>query len=113
MDGSTEADNKEQELVFVIFCHRDAVAQKISHTILNPATGSSEGLVNCLRSAFDERLDIDISQKDTVLNTESRPFLVGCGTDGASVNVGVHNGMKAQMQATLPWLFWSWCFSIG
>ena len=43
-----------------------------------------------------------VHQKKRVLNTEFRPFLVGDGTDGASVNVGIHHGMKAQMQVNHP-----------
>ena len=34
--------------------------------------------------------------------------MVGGGTDGASVNIGCHNGVK---QSMFPWLFWAWCFS--
>lgn len=49
--------------------------------------------------------------KESVLNTEARPILVGGGTDGASVSVGVHNGMRAIMQEKLPWLYWAWYFS--
>ena len=49
--------------------------------------------------------------KESALDSESCPVLVGGGTDGASVNVSVHRGMKSQMQAKLPWLFWAWCFS--
>ncbi len=45
------------------------------------------------------------------MSGEGKPALVGGGTDGASVNVGIHNGMKACMQETLPWLHWAWCFS--
>ena len=43
-----------------------------------------------------KRLDITIQQKESVLNTECRPVLVGGGTDGASVNVGIHSGMKSR-----------------
>ena len=39
------------------------------------------------------------------------PVLVGGSTDGTSVNIGVHNGMKGQMQSALPWLHWAWCYS--
>ena len=39
------------------------------------------------------------------------PVLVGTGTYGASVNVGAHGSMKVKLQASLPWLFWSWCFA--
>lgn len=52
-----------------------------------------------------------IYQKDSVLNSEGKPVLVGGDTDGASVNVGIHNGMKTRMQEVLPWLFWAWRFS--
>ena len=38
-------------------------------------------------------------------------MLVGGGTNGASVHVGVHTGLKAQMQQALPWLYWSWCYA--
>ena len=109
MDGSTDAGNKEQELVFVTFCYRDVKALEIrSHTrylsIVNPATTNSEGLVSCLQGAFAKQFDVDIFQKDSVLNSD-KPVLVCGGTDGASVNVGIHNGMKARMQETLPWLY--------
>lgn len=39
------------------------------------------------------------------------PVLVGCGTDGASVNVSHQNGMRGKLQAALPWLYWSWCYA--
>ena len=41
----------------------------------------------------------------------SFPILVGAGTDDASVNVGANGGMKAKLQSSSPWLFWSWCFA--
>lgn len=115
MDGATDAGNKEQEVIFVNFCRRDVKALEVRSctrylTIVNPASGNSEGLVSCLQGAFTERLNVDICQKDSVLNTEGMPVLIGGGTDGASVNVGIHHGMKAQMQETLPWLYWAWCF---
>ena len=39
------------------------------------------------------------------------PVLIGASSNGASVNVAEHNGVRGQMQRALPWLFWSWCFS--
>ena len=39
------------------------------------------------------------------------PVLIGASSDGASVNVAEHSGVRRQMQHALPWLFWSWCFS--
>ena len=80
MDGSTDAGNKEQEFVFVTFCYRDVKALEIrSHTlylsIVNPATTNSEGLVICLQGTFAKRFDVDICQKDSVLNSD-KPVLV-------------------------------------
>ena len=115
MDGSTDAGNIEQEMIFVLHCKRDDKAKMMrSHTryfaILNPTCSTADGLIDCLSGAL-ERLDIDVSQKESVLNAECRPVLIGGGTDGASVNVGVHSGMKVKIQGTLPWLYWAWCFS--
>ena len=57
-----------------------------------------------------DRLKIeDILDKDAVLG--GRPTLVDGGSDGASVNVGQHTGMRAKIQSALPWIFWSWCFA--
>lgn len=115
MDGSTDAGNKEQELVLVLFCSKDDEAQEIRSctrylSVGNPAQSNAEGLIDCLGGAL-RRLGIDLHQKDTVVKVRGRPALVGGGTDGASVNIGLHNGMKAQMQSKFPWLFWAWCFS--
>ena len=38
-------------------------------------------------------------------------MLVGCGTDGASVNVSDQNGMRGKLQAALPWLYWARCYA--
>ena len=53
-------------------------------------------------SAFD---------RESVLNVQGFFVLVGCGTDSASINVGRCNGMKMKLQAVLPLLHWSWCFT--
>lgn len=75
-----------------------------------PTPPNVEGLIDCLGHTMG-RLAIDLHQRDTVLKVQDKPALVGGGTDGASVNIGVHNAMKAQMQSMFPWLFWAWCFS--
>lgn len=31
------------------------------------------------------------------------------GTDGESLNICGHSGMRGTMQRALPWLFWAWC----
>ena len=116
MDGSTDSGNEEQDIIFVVYCKIDEHTKEIRfHTtyilgILNPTFTTAGGLLGCLQIALDN-LDVKICNKDDLLGNESCPVLVGGGTDGASVNVGVHSGTKARMQDELPWLFWSWCFS--
>ena len=115
LDGSTDAGNVEQELVFMLFCYKDDNAKEIRSctrylAVVNPAHTNAEGLVACLGRAL-ERLGISLEDKESVLKVEGRPALIGGGSDGASVNIGVHNGMKAQLQSKYPWLFWAWCFS--
>ena len=51
----------------------------------------------------------DVLDRDAVLS--SKPVLIGGGTDGASVNVGQHNSMRAKLQDSLQWLFWAWCYA--
>ena len=113
MDGSTDAGNMEQELVLVVFCVKDEAAQQIRSctrylAVISPERGTAEGLVDCLGEAL-KRLGIDMKDED--IFSEGRPALVGGGTDGASVNIGSHSGMKAHLESVFPWLFWAWCFS--
>ena len=65
MDGSTDAGNIEQEMIFVLYCKRDDKAKMMrSHTrylaLLSPTRSTTEGLIDCLSGAL-ERLD---SQKE-------------------------------------------------
>lgn len=67
-------------MIFVLYCKRDDKAKVIkSHTrylaLLNPTSSTAEGLVDCLSDAL-KWLDIDVSQKEGVLNTEHRPVFV-------------------------------------
>ena len=116
MDGSTDSGNTEQELVLVIFCEKDEAKQEIkSHTrylaVVSPEKTRSDGLVDCLNKAL-ERIGCHIKEgEDAVLITESGPTLVGGCTDGVSVNLGVHIGMKAQLQSKFSWLLGGWWFS--
>ena len=119
MDGSTDAGNLEQEVIFVVYCEKDEVAHQIRSAtrylaIVSPQHSTAEGLVDCLQEALS-RLCIDIHQDEDndvdIIFSDGKPVLVGGGTDGASVNIGCHNGVKEKLQSMFPWLFWAWCFS--
>ena len=47
----------------------------------------------------------------SVLGIQGKPILIGGGTDGASVNIAEHSGMKGKLQKQLPWLYWTWCYA--
>ena len=47
----------------------------------------------------------NLLQRESVLGVRELPVVVGCGTDGASVDVSDQNGMQGKLQATLPWCY--------
>ena len=51
------------------------------------------GLCECIHKAFE---------RSGINNFQSR--LVGLNIDGASVNLGIHNGLGALMKNEMPWL---------
>ena len=53
----------------------------------------------------------NILDRLSVLGVQGKPILIGGGTDGASVNIAEHNGMKGKLQKELPWLYWTWCYA--
>ena len=53
----------------------------------------------------------DLQCPEDVLGVDGLPVLIGAGTDGATVNVGVHACLKAKLQSKLPWVSWSRCFA--
>ena len=65
--------------------------------LVKPTQADVEGLLSCLGEALHRMNISDIFSAE--------------GSDGASVNVGAHGRMKAKLQSSSPWLFWSWCFA--
>ena len=100
----------------LLYCSIDATAQEITPctrylSIHSPEKADASGLLLCVSEALKFMGVENVSDKDSVLGVEGRPVFVEGGTDRASVNVGVHTGLKAQMQQALPWLYWSWCYA--
>ena len=116
MDGSTDAGNLEDELVVLLHCHLDDNTQEMTTctrflSLHNPQKADASGLIGCISEAMNLLGVEDVLDKDSVLGVSTKPVLVGIGTDGATVNIGAHNGMRGQMQRALPWLFWCWCYA--
>jgi len=57
-------------------------------------------------------MNVKFSEEIDHLSTfqEGIQVLVGGGSDGASVNICCHNGVK-KVQTLFSWLFWARCFS--
>ena len=116
MDGSTDAGNIEQELVLILFCIKDDSAQKVRSctkflSLSSPEKADADGLIKCLSGALHSLGVTDVLDQANVIGVGEKPVLVGGGTDGASVNVAQHGGMKGKLQHALPWLMWSWCYA--
>ena len=65
------------------------------------ASSNAQGIIDAIHDAMQE---LEIPE------AEWKPKLLSLGTDGASVNTGVRNGVVALMrQADMPWLMGMWC----
>ena len=81
------------------------------YCVLEPRKTDADGLVECLGAALKGMGIDNLLERENVLSVNGFPLLVGCGTDGASVNIAEQNGMKGKLQAALPWLHWAWCYA--
>ena len=116
MDGSTDAGNVADELIAILYCLKDDEAQEVRScirflSVQVPTRADAGGLIRCLCSAMEEVGLGNFLDRVSVLGVQGKPIVVGGGTDGATVNIGQHRGMKGTMQEALPWLFWTWCYS--
>jgi hypothetical protein len=116
MDGSADKGRVENELFVILFCKRDDAQQQIRtcaryFCVLEPTKADADRLVECLSRALKSMGIDNLLERECVLSAHEFPVLVGCGTDGASVNVSNQNGMHDKLQAALPWLYWAWCYA--
>ena len=77
----------------------------------SPEKADADGLLKYLSNALQPLGVTDILDQANVVGIIGKPMLVGGGTDGASVNIARHSGMRGKMQSALPWLMWSWCYA--
>ena len=116
MDGSTDKGRIENELFVIIFCKKDDTLQEVFTCarylcVLEPERADADGLIECFGRALMSMRVENVLERANVLDAHGFPVLVGCGTDGAAVNVSGQNGMRGKLQAALPWLYWAWCYS--
>ena len=116
MDSSIDAGNVKDELLLVQYCTEDATVQEMRSCVRYislevPSKGNTDGLIECVAKPL-KTLGIDnILDELSVLEVHNKPVLIGGGTDGTSVNIGQHNGMRGKLQKKHPWLYWTWCYA--
>ena len=110
-DGSTDISTKEQESVFVLYFDPkpsetpDRVSIKMAFLAINELHAKDGG-------AGADGITLAICNSFHSLGiTEFKSKLIGYGADGASVNRGDKNGVKARLQEMCPWLIFNWCFA--
>jgi len=65
----------------------------------------ADGLIKCFGKGLKGIGIADIPNSKNILGVVGHPVLIDGGTDGATVNISDHNGMKGKLQHALPWLF--------
>lgn len=92
MDVTTDAGKQENELIVIVNHFRDEVMQEIIHhtrylSIRSPKNAGACGLIKYSGKALKVIGIGNVLDKDRLLGVESKPVLVGVGTDGAKLNV--------------------------
>ena len=109
------ADSEPHKAAMMYLRKDQAKARNEPITSYSPIARSS--LSSSMDPAVRERvkkkfLGIEnLLERESVLSVSELPIFVGCGTDGATVNVSDQNGMRGKLQAALPWLYWAWCYA--
>ena len=89
MDGTTDAGNVEDELLVIRF--RSKAQEVVSCTqylsVHSPEKADTNGLLLCIKDALKPFRIEDVLKKDSILDVEGKPALVGIATEGASVNI--------------------------
>jgi hypothetical protein len=105
-DGSTDKSVTEKEVVYVLYfdphpkSNPNEVEVKLSFLCLKDVKkADAEGITNTIEESF----------KSLGILPNELSKLVGFGADGASVNSGNKNGVKALLEKNSPWLVYTWC----
>ena len=98
-DGSTDSAVIEQELVYVLYLSKDGVPIVKYLSIESAENDDASGLKNCITNAF-QRFGI----------TRFSEWLLGLNVDGASVNTGIHKGLREKIEEA-DWFQLVHCFN--
>ena len=88
-DGSTDSPVKEEELVYVRFCHKGKIVSKFVG-------------INAVEKADTAHISKAISAIMEGVCEEWESKLVALGTDGAAVMTGAKSGVVSRLKGTGP-----------
>ena len=103
MDGSTDASNKEKELIFILCVDPDTGKQRLRvFSLRKVECATAAGVLATIKNAFQDH-NIDSLKEHTV----------GLGADGAAVNFGVKGGVATLLKKDegIDWLVPVHCVS--
>ena len=108
IDGSTDKNNKDNELFMVVWCDPNGTDEKIRTqirflTVDSPHSVTAEGLFQSLKRGLRTLGIHDLSGATS-------KKLVGIGTDGASTNIAAR-GLKGLVEQEVDWIVWMWCLA--
>ncbi|XP_062580302.1 zinc finger protein 862-like [Saccostrea cucullata] len=92
IDGATDSSVTENELVYVRFVN-NGVPENHYLSIEDIQNADAKGILNCIDQSF-ERAELE----------NWKTYLVGFGSDGASVNLGSKGGVAALLKNDVPHL---------
>ena len=100
-DGSTDSGVVEKECIYVLFVDPDTFKPNVTFFSLKDVPSQdAEGIHRAIKAAF----------KDAGLEHLLKK-VVFLGSDGASVNTGVKNGLITLVRQDTPWVGFVWCLA--
>ena len=98
-NGSTDSGAIEQELIYVLILNEGIPALKY-FSLESVSNADAEGIKKTIKTAF---VCFWISN--------FKSHLLGLNVDGASINMGIHQGLGTLIKQVAPWLTLIHCFN--
>ena len=104
LDGTTDTENVENELILVMLFDIEGVDEKVvtQRQLLKvcvPSSGTAESLFHAVTDA------LRVIGVESISLEDCKKKLIGIATDGASSNIA-KQGLKGLVESKVPWIFW-------
>ena len=96
-NGRTDSSIREAEVMYLIYSDKGKISNKFL-ALKNIARANAENITQSIKTTLKEHggfTDANLYQK-----------MIGFGADGASVNMGCHNGIGARLKRKQPLTGW-------